>query len=147
MQHVSLYIHEWTWRGANLIWIMQEHFDTRLAHAMDYHLFTIWWRKVCVRAIRKNFVQTYYTFLKFSCQGIQEKLQRDQQFPSKVITCQNKVWTEGDETYIMINLLKPSGKLYVPPGLTLKNSTWCPHCVYVFCTDLRTNSNFCLIKH
>jgi hypothetical protein len=26
-------------------------------------------------------------------------------------------------------------------------STWCPHCVYVFCTDLRTNSNFCLIKH
>jgi hypothetical protein len=28
-----------------------------------------------------------------------------------------------------------------------KNFTWCPHCVYVFCTDLRTNSNFCLIKH
>jgi hypothetical protein len=28
----------------------------------------------------------------------------------------------------------------------LKNSTWCPHCVYVFCTDLRTNSNFCLIN-
>jgi hypothetical protein len=23
-----------------------------------------------------------------------------------------------------------------------KNSTWCLHCVYVFCTDLRTNSNF-----
>jgi hypothetical protein len=29
----------------------------------------------------------------------------------------------------------------------IKNFTWCPHCVYVFCTDLRTNSNFCLIKH
>jgi hypothetical protein len=28
-----------------------------------------------------------------------------------------------------------------------KISTWCPHCVYVFCTDLRTNSNFYLIKH
>jgi hypothetical protein len=37
--------------------------------------------------------------------------------------------------------------LYIPPGLTLKNSTWCSHCVYVFCTDLRTNRNFCLIKH
>jgi hypothetical protein len=50
---------------------------------------------------------------------------------------------------VVINLLKPSGKLiyYVPPVLTLKNSTWCPHCVYVFCTDLRTNSNFWLIKH
>jgi hypothetical protein len=35
----------------------------------------------------------------------------------------------------------------MPPGLTLKNSTWRPHCVYVFCIDLRTNSNFCLIKH
>jgi hypothetical protein len=29
----------------------------------------------------------------------------------------------------------------------IKNSTWCSHCVYVFCTDLRTNSNFCLKKH
>jgi len=30
--------------------------------------------------------------------------------------------------------------LYVPPGLTLKNSTFCPHsCIYVFCMDLRTN--------
>jgi hypothetical protein len=42
-----------------------------------------------------------------------------------------------------LNLLKPSGN-YIRPGLTLKNSTWCPHCVYVFCTDLRTNSDFCV---
>jgi hypothetical protein len=49
---------------------------------------------------------------------------------------------------VTFNLLKPSGNFtYVPPGLTLKNSTWCSHCVYVFCVDLRTNSNFCLIKH
>jgi hypothetical protein len=41
------------------------------------------------------------------------------------------------------NLLKPS----LPRGLTLKNSAWCPHCVYVFCSDLRTSSDFCLIKH
>jgi hypothetical protein len=36
-----------------------------------------------------------------------------------------------------INLLKPS-------GLTLTNSTWCSHCIYVFCTDFRTNSKFAL---
>jgi hypothetical protein len=29
----------------------------------------------------------------------------------------------------------------------LKNSTWCPHTVYVFCTDLRTNRNSCLMEH
>jgi len=36
--------------------------------------------------------------------------------------------------------------LYLPPGLTLKNSTLCSHCVYVFffCTDLTTNSDFSL---
>jgi hypothetical protein len=47
----------------------------------------------------------------------------------------------------MINPLKPSCNFTYHQGLTLKNSTWCPHCVYVFCTDLRTNSNFCLITH
>jgi hypothetical protein len=31
--------------------------------------------------------------------------------------------------------------------VNIKNSTWCPHCVYVFCTDLRANSNICLLKH
>jgi hypothetical protein len=39
------------------------------------------------------------------------------------------------------NLLEPSG------NYTYDQVTWCPHCVYVFCTDLRTNSNLCLIKH
>jgi len=26
------------------------------------------------------------------------------------------------------NLLKPSSYCYIPPGLKLKNSTWCSHC-------------------
>ena len=33
----------------------------------------------------------------------------------------------------------------MPPGLTFNNSTWCSHCVCVFCTDLRTNCNFYII--
>jgi len=34
-----------------------------------------------------------------------------------------------------------------PTGLTFKNSTFCPHCIYVFCSYLRTNSDFCPIQH
>jgi hypothetical protein len=35
--------------------------------------------------------------------------------------------------------------LYVPPSLTFTNSTFCPHsCIYVFCVDLRTNSDYVL---
>jgi len=37
--------------------------------------------------------------------------------------------------------------LYVPPGLTLKNSACWLHCIYVFYMDLRTNSFICLIHH
>jgi len=34
------------------------------------------------------------------------------------------------------------------PGLTLQNSTFCPHsCIYVFCVDLRTNSDYFPIQH
>ena len=29
----------------------------------------------------------------------------------------------------------------LPSGLTLKNSTWFPHCFYAFCADLSTNTN------
>ena len=28
-------------------------------------------------------------------------------------------------------------KLYVPPGLTFRNSVFYPQCIYVFCVDLR----------
>jgi len=42
---------------------------------------------------------------------------------------------------------KASRLLYVPPGLTLKNSTWFSYYVYVFCMDLRTDSDFCRTQH
>ena len=34
-----------------------------------------------------------------------------------------------------------------PTGLTLKNSRFCPHCSYVFCIYLRTNSDLCHLQH
>jgi hypothetical protein len=36
---------------------------------------------------------------------------------------------------------------YVPTILTLKNSTQCSHCVYVFCTDHRTKSDIPLVQN
>jgi len=38
--------------------------------------------------------------------------------------------------------------LYVQSSATFKNSTFCPHsCIYVFCVDLRTNSDYFPIQH
>jgi len=34
-----------------------------------------------------------------------------------------------------------------PTGLTFNKCMLCPHCIYVFCTYLRTNSDFCPIQH
>ena len=34
-----------------------------------------------------------------------------------------------------------------PEGLTFNNCTLCPHCIYVFCIYLRTNSNLCHLQH
>jgi len=46
----------------------------------------------------------------------------------------------------MICLYEPFSaqwSLYEPPALTFTHSTFCPHsCIYVFCVDLRTNSDY-----
>jgi len=34
-----------------------------------------------------------------------------------------------------------------PASLTFKNLTLCPHCIYVFCVYLRTNSDLCQLQH
>ena len=45
------------------------------------------------------------------------------------------------------NLLKPTGHVMLPTSLTFNNSTFCPHCIYVFCIYLRTNSDLCHLQH
>jgi hypothetical protein len=37
--------------------------------------------------------------------------------------------------------------LYVPPCLTFNNSTFCPHSVFMFCVDLRTNSEYFTVQN
>ena len=34
-----------------------------------------------------------------------------------------------------------------PTGLTFNNCTFCPHCIYVFCIYLRTNSDLSHLQH
>ena len=34
-----------------------------------------------------------------------------------------------------------------PTGLTFNNCMLCPHCIYVFCIYLRTNSDLCHLQH
>ena len=46
-----------------------------------------------------------------------------------------------------INLFKAYGIRDAPPVLTFNNSTFCPHCIYVFCIYLRTNSNLRHLHH
>jgi len=51
-------------------------------------------------------------------------------------------------TVLETHPFKAQWSLYVPPGLTLINSTFCPHsCIYVFCVDLRTNSDYFPIQY
>jgi len=50
-------------------------------------------------------------------------------------------------TQVSNKSFKASRLLYVPPGLTFKNSTWCSHCVYVFCADLTADNYFRFTQH
>jgi len=47
---------------------------------------------------------------------------------------------------VSFNPLSPSGH-YTYRQFTLNNSTFCPHSVYVFCVDMRTNSDYVPIQH
>jgi hypothetical protein len=53
------------------------------------------------------------------------------------------VWIDQQEYALTFYSLA----VYVPRGLRFRNSTWCTHCVCVFWTDLKTNSNLLLIHH
>jgi len=62
----------------------------------------------------------------------------------------------------VVTIYTAQWSLYTPPSghymyrtmvtirttsLTLNNSTFCPHCIYVFCVDLRTKSHYFPIQH
>ena len=43
----------------------------------------------------------------------------------------------------LFNYFKAYWSRDAPTGLTFNNCTLCPHCIYVFCIYLRTNSDLC----
>ena len=47
----------------------------------------------------------------------------------------------------LLTILKPTGYLMHQQVLTFNNCTLCPHCIYVFCIYLRTNSDLCHLQH
>jgi len=39
------------------------------------------------------------------------------------------------------------GLIFYTTRFNIQNSTFCPHCIYVFCMDLRTNNDYFTIQH
>ena len=48
---------------------------------------------------------------------------------------------------LYLNLLKSLLVTWCTNSLTFNNCTLCPHCIYVFCIYLRTNSDLCHLQH
>ena len=47
---------------------------------------------------------------------------------------------------LLLNFLKPT--VYAcTNSLTFNNCRFCPHCIYMFCIYLRTNSDLCHLQH
>jgi len=55
-------------------------------------------------------------------------------------------YTVKSQTVPGVNLLQPTVTLYTN-SLTFNNCTLRPHCIYVFCIYLRTNSDLCHLQH
>jgi len=46
----------------------------------------------------------------------------------------------------LINFIKPTGRV-MHHQFNIQNCTLSPHCIYVFCIYLRTNSDSCHLQH
>jgi len=49
--------------------------------------------------------------------------------------------------FFFVSPLKAHRSRDAPTGLTSNNCTLCPHCIYVFCVSLTTNSDLCRLQH
>jgi len=49
--------------------------------------------------------------------------------------------------YSQVYPLKAYWSRDAPTDLTFNNCKLCPHCIYVFCIYLRTNSDLCRLQH
>jgi hypothetical protein len=69
------------------------------------------------------------------------------------VTSRHTVWVtrptviNSNSIKYNINLLKPTGHVMQHRVSYFNNCTLCPHCIYVFCIYLRTNSELCHLQH
>ena len=65
--------------------------------------------------------------------------------------CPGLIWLRMRTRGINMGLSELTFKAYwlrdTPTSLTFNNCTLCPHCIYVFCIYLRTNSDSCHLQH
>ena len=52
----------------------------------------------------------------------------------------------SNNTLKFVNLLKSTRKV-MNQQFNIQQFTFCPHCIYVFCIYLRTNSDLCHLQH
>jgi len=82
--------------------------------------------------------------------SIQEEIKRRMKSGNPYyISEQNLLSSSLLTKHIKINPLKPTGLLVTwrTTSLTVNNCTFCPHCIYVFCIYLRTNSDLCHLQY
>ena len=58
-----------------------------------------------------------------------------------------KLGIRGDISLLLYYSFKAYWLRDAPAGLTFNNCTFCPHCIYVFCIYLRTNSDLSHLQH
>ena len=54
--------------------------------------------------------------------------------------------SESSDSYCVLNLSKPAGH-YMHHQFNIQQLYALPHCIYVFCIYLRTNSDLCHLRH
>jgi len=76
------------------------------------------------------------------------KRKREDDKASKYITRHEFIFgLYGSGGRCSLNRFKAYWLRETPTGLTFNNCTLCPHCIYVFCIYLRTNSDLCHLQH
>ena len=91
--------------------------------------------------LRKGFQTSANTFFRKKCTfGIAHSrwVGRVRQFHDKDYSLWEEMW---------LTLQNPSGYFTYRQVLAFRNSKFCPHCIYVFCIYLRTNSDYFSIQH
>ena len=115
----------------------------------EYHQVTyvcyVWYCAQCM--VHHDFLQANYTDSERSSLAKNYQINPNIQQLQILSDCLSLGYLEKKLCNNNINLLNPSGYVTHQQFLTFNNCTLCPHCIYVFCIYLRTNSDLCHLHH